>query len=203
MPPARRGRPPGSSSSHNNPRTAQQTLAFGRNNKITKPSVPPPSSRKVSKAKTEDSAPAAVEEVTKAEDVDLKNEPESTEVVNEDPALAEGRERGIAIREMNKERMDKRDPMEEKARGVSEAAVKRYWRERELERKAPRGRIPPHAISLMILTRRAIYSTSKRPLSPRKDPPPFRPELAVRPLRWDTEDEAVEAGAAFGASAAD
>ncbi|KAI4264759.1 MAG: hypothetical protein L6R42_000150 [Xanthoria sp. 1 TBL-2021] len=97
MPSARRGRPPGSTSSQNNPRAAQQTLVFGRNNKITKPSLPPPSSREVSKAKTEDAAPPAASEVAQVEDVaaagEANEEPLNAEVVNEDPALAEGRER--------------------------------------------------------------------------------------------------------------
>ncbi|KAL8913873.1 MAG: hypothetical protein Q9171_001366 [Xanthocarpia ochracea] len=144
MPPARRGRPPGSSSAHNNPHAAQQTLAFGRNNKITKPSLPPPSSRKVSKVKSEDVTQPALSEVAKVEDAkaeDLKEEPESAQVVNEDPALAEGRERAMAIRsDIQRREVDTtgQDPMEEKAKGVTEAAVKRYWREREQERKAPR-----------------------------------------------------------------
>ncbi|KAL8788024.1 MAG: hypothetical protein Q9213_001916 [Squamulea squamosa] len=153
MPPARRGRPPGSTSSHNNPRAAQQTLAFGRNNKITKPSLPPPSSRKVSKAKHADAdTPPPASEVAKVEDVhaeDVKVEPENAEVVDEDPALAEGRERGMAIREVKrKEETVKRDLMEDKAKGVSEAAVKRYWRDREAERKAPRGQ---YSLSLYTL----------------------------------------------------
>ncbi|KAL8841398.1 MAG: hypothetical protein Q9176_003278 [Flavoplaca citrina] len=147
MPPARRGRPPGSTSSRNDPRAAQQTLAFGRSNKITKPSLPPPSSRKVSKAKSGDVTPPAASEVAKVEDVaaeEVKEDPESTaEVVNEDPTLAEGRERGMAIRtDVRKSNengmMRTEDAMEEKAKGISEAAVKRYWRQREGERKAPR-----------------------------------------------------------------
>ncbi|KAL8891895.1 MAG: hypothetical protein Q9215_001107 [Flavoplaca cf. flavocitrina] len=147
MPPARRGRPPGSNSSRNDPRAAQQTLAFGRSNKITKPSLPPPSSRKVSKAKSGDVTPPAASEVAKVEDVaaeEVKEDPESTaEVVNEDPTLAEGRERGVAIRTEVRKRnengvMRTEDAMEEKAKGISEAAVKRYWRQREGERKAPR-----------------------------------------------------------------
>ena len=148
MPPARRGRPPGSTSSRNDPRAAQQTLAFGRSNKITKPSLPPPSSRKVSKAKSGDVTPPVASEVAKVEDVaaeEVKEDPESTaEVVNEDPMLAEGRERGMAIRTDVRKRNENgvtrtEDAMEEKAKGISEAAVKRYWRQREAERKAPRG----------------------------------------------------------------
>ena len=145
MPPAPRGRPPGSTSTQNNPHAAQQTLAFGRNNKITKPSLPPPSSRKVSKVKSEDVTQPAASEVAKVEDATadgLKEEPESAKVVDVDPALAEGRERAMAIRsDIQRREADTtgQDPIEEKAKGVTEAAVKRYWREREQERKAPRG----------------------------------------------------------------
>ncbi|KAL8657868.1 MAG: hypothetical protein Q9226_001501 [Calogaya cf. arnoldii] len=146
MPPARRGRPPGSTSSQNNPRAAQQTLAFGRNNKITKPSLPHPSSKKVSKAKSGDNTPPAASEVAKIEDVPLeeaREEPENADVVDEDPTLAEGRERGMAIRLSEVKKSDrgmtvKEDAMEEKAKRVTDTAVKRYWREREGERKAPR-----------------------------------------------------------------
>ncbi|KAL8853254.1 MAG: hypothetical protein Q9221_001865 [Calogaya cf. arnoldii] len=150
MPPARRGRPPGSTSSQNNPRAAQQTLAFGRNNKITKPSLPHPSSKKVSKAKSGDVTPPAASEVAKIEDVPIeeaKEEPENAEVVDEVPTLAARRERGMAIRsstEVRKRGDDgmkmavKDDVMEEKAKRVTDTAVKRYWREREGERKAPR-----------------------------------------------------------------
>ncbi|CAO1601372.1 hypothetical protein XANCAGTX0491_005037 [Xanthoria calcicola] len=155
MPPARRGRPPGSTSSQNNPRAAQQTLAFGRNNKITKPSLPPPSSRKVSKAKSGDATtpPAsAASEIAKIEDVAPVAEAndEKAESTEEDPAFvaAEGRERGMVIRGTEGRTREKdgvtgkgkeEDIMERKAKGVSEAAVKRYWRDREGERKAARG----------------------------------------------------------------
>ncbi|KAL9000086.1 MAG: hypothetical protein Q9169_001161 [Polycauliona sp. 2 TL-2023] len=139
MPPSRRGRPPGST--NNNPRAAQKTLAFGRNNnKITKPSLPPPSSRKVSKAaKDADTTtpPPAASEVAKIEDIvnteEVKAEPDA-DLVDEDPSLVEGRK--MAIR--TDVRKGEKDIMEEKARGLSEAAVKKYWREREGERKAPR-----------------------------------------------------------------
>ncbi|KAL8699418.1 MAG: hypothetical protein Q9201_006011, partial [Fulgogasparrea decipioides] len=147
MAPARRGRPPGSSSaSHHNPRSnAQSTLAFGRNNKITKPSLPPPSSRKASKP-TNTTQSKDIDEVIEATAPAPAKEQEDEEgvkdeIVNEDPTLAEGRERGIAIREKQeeeKEAVKGRDEAEERARKVSEAAVKRYWREKEAERKAPR-----------------------------------------------------------------
>ncbi|KAL8691838.1 MAG: hypothetical protein Q9224_004086, partial [Gallowayella concinna] len=146
MPPARRGRPPGSSSSsysnnNNNPRAAQQTLAFGRNNKVTKPSLPAQTSRKVSKSKNDDTVtPGATAATAVPEVADVKPEAENAEVVNEeDTTLAEGREKEMAIRETKqKDIAKKRDAHEDRALKVTEAAVKRYWREREMERKAPR-----------------------------------------------------------------
>ncbi|KAL8947910.1 MAG: hypothetical protein Q9222_005859, partial [Ikaeria aurantiellina] len=152
MPPARRGRPPGSTSSHrnNDPRAAQSTLAFGgRNNKITKPSAPPPSSRKISKPSSKakdggDIAPVVPEQENKdVKDISTKHDDVAdaapTEVVEEDATLREGR--AMAIRQSQTQKGEvivKRDADEEKASGVSEAAVKKYWRDKEAERKAPR-----------------------------------------------------------------
>ncbi|KAL8693402.1 MAG: hypothetical protein Q9218_001751 [Villophora microphyllina] len=145
MPPGRRGRPPGSSSASTRNTNAQSTLAFGgRNNKITKPSRPSPAAgKKLDKAaspsikQNEDVVKAIDDDPVKAPQVDdVKEE----EVVNEDPILAEGREHELAIRQsQQKKEEEKRDEAEEKARKVSDAAVKRYWREREAERKAPRA----------------------------------------------------------------
>lgn len=140
MPPARRGRPPGVS---NKPRAApQSTLSFGRSNKITKPSVPPPSSKKASKPsenQLKDVTPAVDEEAS-AKEEDVAEAKAGGEVVDENTARAE-EGRGIAIREREEVRNESRevDPAEEEAKRVSDAAVKRYWREKELERKAPRG----------------------------------------------------------------
>ncbi|KAL8725312.1 MAG: hypothetical protein Q9181_006457 [Wetmoreana brouardii] len=144
MPPARRGRPPGSSSaSHHNPRSnAQSTLAFGRNNKITKPSFPPASSRKASKptsAVQSKDINEVVEATAPAPAKEQEDEGGKDEVVNEDPTLAEGRERQREKEMVMRGKEEKgRDEAEERARRVSEAAVKRYWREKEGERKAPR-----------------------------------------------------------------
>ena len=64
---------------------------------------------------------------------------EVDEAVDEDPAFVEGRERGVALRQAPQQQQKGRDEVEEKAMKVPEAAVKRYWRDREAERKAPRG----------------------------------------------------------------
>ncbi|KAL9050927.1 MAG: hypothetical protein Q9206_004895, partial [Seirophora lacunosa] len=140
MPPARRGRPPGSTSSNstsNNPRGAQSTLAFGRSNKITKPSIPAPASKKAVKPHAQQQEQQgqqgkeithlAVEEERSAHEEEEKEEEE--EVVN-------GRREAAATRQGGGE--DEDEEAEGKARKVSEAAVKRYWRAKEGERKAPR-----------------------------------------------------------------
>ncbi|KAL8907352.1 MAG: hypothetical protein Q9207_001470 [Kuettlingeria erythrocarpa] len=138
MPPGRRGRPPGSSNGSKSRPTPQSTLAFGgRSNKITKPSVPPPSSKKASKPnerQTKDISQVIEDETPAAEADEVKDE-----VVDEDQSLAEGRETTFAIREREARKEEEAvDPAEEKARTVSDAAVKRYWRAKEEERKAPR-----------------------------------------------------------------
>lgn len=142
MPPGRRGRPLGSSNGSKSRPTPQSTLAFGgRSNKITKPSVPAPSSKKASKPnerQTKDISQVIEDETPAAQEDEVKDE-----VVEEDQSLAEGRETAFAIREreVGKE-TEAADPAEEKARKVSDAAVKRYWRAKEEERKAPRGILP-------------------------------------------------------------
>ncbi|KAL8930978.1 MAG: hypothetical protein Q9208_000079 [Pyrenodesmia sp. 3 TL-2023] len=141
MPPGRRGRPPGSSNGSRSRPTPQSTLAFGgRSNKITKPSVPPPPSKKASKPnerQTKDISQVIEDETPAAQEDDAEN---NNAVVEEDKSLAEGRETAFAIREREAQKEKEAvDPAEEKARKVSDAAVKRYWREKEDERKAPRG----------------------------------------------------------------
>ncbi len=167
MPPGRRGRPPGSSNGSKSRPTPQSTLAFGgRSNKITKPSAPPPSSKKASKPnerQTKDISQVVEEETPTAQEDEAKDE-----VVNEDQSLAEGRETAFAIREREvRKEKEAVDPAEEKARQISDAAVKRYWRAKEEERKAPRG-IPPCSLSPLFL-----------PLSPPSFiVPPSSPSLA-------------------------
>ncbi|KAL8665903.1 MAG: hypothetical protein Q9202_001839 [Teloschistes flavicans] len=145
MPPGSRGRPRGST-----PSNAQSTLAFGgRNNKITKPSRPSPATGKKlsgsvspSVKQNEDVAKAIDDEPVKAPQVDnVKDD----EIVNEDPTLAEGREHELAIRQSQQQKKKKKKKEEtkkdeawEKARKISDAAVNRYWHDREAERKAAR-----------------------------------------------------------------
>ncbi|KAI4116919.1 MAG: hypothetical protein LQ345_002753, partial [Seirophora villosa] len=146
MPPARRGRPPGSTSSNstsNNPRGAQSTLAFGRSNKITKPSIPAPTSKKAVKPHAQQQQHEQQEQQVKDithlvvddEEEERSAHEEEDEVVNE--ALADGGREAAVTRRGGEER-EEDEEAEGKARKVSEAAVKRYWRAKEGERKAPR-----------------------------------------------------------------
>ncbi|KAL9584389.1 MAG: hypothetical protein Q9212_002148 [Teloschistes hypoglaucus] len=149
MPPGRRGRPPGpTSTSSRRDSNAQSTLAFGnRNNKITKPSKPTPATGKKhsgsvspSIKQNEDVIKAIDDEPVKAPQVD---DTKDDEVVNEAPILAEGREQELAIRQSQQKKEEtKKDEAREKAGKISDAAVRRYWHDRENERKAPRGSSP-------------------------------------------------------------
>ncbi|KAL8641501.1 MAG: hypothetical protein Q9228_001691 [Teloschistes exilis] len=147
MPSGRRGRPPGSTSATSRrDSNAQSTLAFGaRNNKITKPSKPSAATGKKhsgsvspSIKQNEDVVKAIDDEPIKAPQVD---DAKDDEVVNEDPTLAAGREHELAIRQSQQQKQEeetKKDEAREKAGKISDAAVRRYWNNREAERKAPR-----------------------------------------------------------------
>ncbi len=127
MPPTRR--------KSSNPHSAQQTLAFGPRtsaNKVTKPSLPastkklnkPVSSEPLVKALSEEVStpePAAAEDVPSAQDVKQEEEPEQP--------------KELAIRAQPPAKTE----AEERAAKISEAQIKRYWKAKEDERKAPRG----------------------------------------------------------------
>lgn len=112
MPPARR-KPSGPSA-----RGAQSTLSFGNRAKVTKPSIAP-----VSKSSKPD--PALSESVAKAIESPEPEAPTTAEVAIEEQARAE-----IA---------KPKTEVEERAEIVTDAQIKRYWKSREDERKAPRG----------------------------------------------------------------
>ncbi|KAL8941597.1 MAG: hypothetical protein Q9216_002148 [Gyalolechia sp. 2 TL-2023] len=157
-----------SSSSTNNPRAAagQGTLAFGgRNNKITKPSLPPPPSshnnkkpssklssssseqqqqqkqRQVKGLTARDGAKEGEEE-EEGDEGTVKNRDLLAVGVSREEEVNEKKEKAIAIRETMSKKEEEEgiivDPLEEKAKKVPDSAVKRYWREKEAERKAPR-----------------------------------------------------------------
>ena len=99
---------------------AQSTLAFGNKSRVTKPSLPILSAKKQAatstvQVKTPDSPVVEVEAEPTAEDsVVQKQAEEEIHIVS-------------------------RSPEEERAAKVSDVQLKRYWQQRESERKAPRG----------------------------------------------------------------
>ncbi|KAL9128278.1 MAG: hypothetical protein Q9217_003009 [Psora testacea] len=125
MPPGRRGRPPGSTSTSRN---AQKTLAFGRNssNKITKPSsLSQPHTKKLSTTQK----PALSATVSEAE----ISAPESPKEDEQDE------NRALPIRHQHAAGKEiVRDQREIEALKISEAQIKEYWKAKEEARIAPR-----------------------------------------------------------------
>ncbi|MCJ1403560.1 hypothetical protein MMC11_006783 [Xylographa trunciseda] len=108
---------------------AQQPLSFNsRSNKIIKPSVAAASknidkfnSKKLAEAAEISSPSPAVEE----EEVDVR--------VTEQPPRAE-----LAIRSQVETEKKERTDVESRAFNITDAQIKRYWKKKEEERKAPR-----------------------------------------------------------------
>ena len=124
---------------------AQQTLAFGsRSNKVTKPSIAPPSSKSLSKSSTSQTAKAAppVSEISTPEPTESHEDPQQEREAIEIPNA----DRGLTLR-VQGTKPTLHDEVDEKARKISDAQVKRYWRGKEEERKAPRGENPFHPSS--------------------------------------------------------
>ncbi|KAI4122959.1 MAG: hypothetical protein LQ347_006323, partial [Umbilicaria vellea] len=128
MPPTRR-----KASNPTSTAGAQQTLSFNsRSAKVTKPSIPA-SSKKLGKPatvqllkkveETEDAAPASAP----SEELDAQ--------IEEEPTTAES---AIAQQAKKEVQVIKRSAEEDRAAKVSEAQIKRYWKGKEEERKAPR-----------------------------------------------------------------
>lgn len=141
MPPARRKSTAPSA-------RAQQTLAFsGRANKVTKPSIAPPSAKSISKASSPVSRPSTPHPQEDAQRQEPEEEVEEVEIPNA-PAAAAAEEQGLAFR-VQGTKPTLHDEVDEKARKVSDAQVKRYWRAKEEERKAPRGKNEIHPLSLV------------------------------------------------------
>lgn len=153
MPPTRRKPTQSSSSSR-----AQKPLSFGPSNKITKPSI----SHTTAKSTKKDSPlrKAVVKEI----DVITTPEPEEISQDERDSKKTQdalkspgAEQRDLAIRKQQilsqlqqpepksahalpKDHGDDvPDPTDEKARKVSDAAIKKYWQAVEDQRKAPRG----------------------------------------------------------------
>jgi len=106
---------------------AQQPLSFNsRSNKITKPSVTA-ASKNIDKVNTKKLAEAAEKSSPSpaVEDVDVQ--------VTEQPTTAE-----LAIRSQAETGKKERADAESRASKVTDAQIKRYWKKKEEERKAPR-----------------------------------------------------------------
>ena len=112
MPPARR------KSSGPSARGAQSTLSFGNRAKVTKPSLAP-----VSKKSIPDSLAVSV---ANAIETPGPEAPTTAEIAIEEQALTE-----VA---------KPKTEAEERANRVTDAQIKRYWKNRSDERKAPRGK---------------------------------------------------------------
>lgn len=130
MPASRRG-------PRNVQRGAQSTLSFGSRSKVTKPSVSSGQSIKKDVALHQD---------------DVKRPASPASEVDVQPTTAE-----LAIREQAKEEVKKvaRTKEEELAAKIDDAQLKRYWKERDAERKAPRG------VLLTIITLSALQRESR------------------------------------------
>lgn len=188
MPPSRR--------KSSNPRSAQQTLAFGPRtsaNKVTKPTLPPSSSKKLDKPVSDTLVKASSEEVSTPEPLP-EDIPSADEVKEEEEEVEQPRE--LAIREQPPARTE----AEQKASKVSEVQIKKYWKAKEDERKAPRGTfafplpLSPRCHPNDLIANPLAPSPPRIPHRPRKGPPPLRPLLPIRPLHRPPAAEALEAG---------
>jgi len=99
----------------------QSTLSFGNQSRITKPTTAPTAGKK------------------------SKDELDTADVVFEDfktPEVEEPTTAEVVIREQVKHEVEHpKDAVEVEAQAIGEAQLKRYWKDREAERKAPRGMI--------------------------------------------------------------
>ena len=141
MPPIRR--------KSSNPRATQPTLSFNnRTNRITKPSsghaskssdIDSVNSKKIAKALETSTPPLELDTV----DIRTKEEkPTTSELAIRDQAASE--------------QVAYKDEVEKQAEMVTDAAIKRYWKAKEDERKAPRGRWWLHLLKLE-LERKKLY----------------------------------------------
>ncbi|KAG8527507.1 uncharacterized protein KY384_007659 [Bacidia gigantensis] len=140
MPPGRRGRPAGSTST---PKTQpQQRLTFGPNatNKITKPSPLGRGEKKLSpSAKTaiekEITAPETPREETSAEEVEEEDDKAKALPIRQQERKAE---QSSSSAKKSSVKKTERDVKEVEALKVSEAQIKKYWILKEQARIAPR-----------------------------------------------------------------
>lgn len=122
MPPTRRSRASGGGPAA---KGSQKTLSFSNSAKVTKPASTAVSTKdKINSSLTPAAAKAKVEDV----DVDVGH-------VTSEAAIAQQAKQEIEKVERSEE--------EVRARRITDAQVRKYWRAREAERKAPRGEFMP------------------------------------------------------------
>ncbi|RDL37338.1 uncharacterized protein BP5553_04771 [Venustampulla echinocandica] len=100
---------------------SQKTLAF-TNSKVTKPTHAP-TGKDALLASSKPAAPAAVEEEAEVVDIDVGH-------TSSEAATAQQTRTELSAKHLS--------PSHERASAISDAQIKKYWRDREAERKAPR-----------------------------------------------------------------
>jgi DNA polymerase delta subunit 4 len=108
-------------------------LTFGRQNKVTKPSAGPPSS----KAKQTPTKPTTKVDPLLTESIVRTNLPAVADPDLSEPTTAEAAIAEQAAQEAARVEVE-RDADEETASHVTDAQIKKYWRAKEASRKAPR-----------------------------------------------------------------
>ncbi|KAI9657799.1 MAG: hypothetical protein M1829_006865 [Trizodia sp. TS-e1964] len=129
MPPSRRNRMSGPAL-----RGAQSTISFGSRGKVTKASVTNSKKKRDSSSRLRDSIQP--DDISAAEPADAVTPPPVS------PAAEEPEVQAVALPPT---------PTKEQAQGISDAGIKKYWREKELERKTPRVHQQELSVSEKIL----------------------------------------------------
>lgn len=119
MPPKRRS---------SGPQSKQATLAFhGASNRVTKPKTSPAGKAKATNKSKQD--PILSESITDT-NLSAQADPDLIELTTSELALAQQSQNEAAKEQLT--------PEEEEASRTTEAQIKKYWREKEYVRKAPR-----------------------------------------------------------------
>ena len=118
-----------------NPSTrAQKTLTFGPNsNKVTKPSLPPPSKKLSKPAQDEISKAITSETSTPEPESEAQTKPEAP---HPDPQIQSPRT--LAIRKQSAAAQAEGSEVEQKAGKIPETQLRKYWKGKEDERIAQR-----------------------------------------------------------------
>lgn len=141
MPPTRRAR------TASGPKTAQSTLSFGgAGSRVTKASAAAVGKDGSKKRKSSNLGDSEVlQDGIKKADIELELELGSSGVDDDDSATAAVEpsitSAAVVVQEAKLELRKPRTKEESEAERVSDAQIKRYWRQREAERIAPRGEL--------------------------------------------------------------